>query len=276
MGNRNPYSLSYDKVRKAVLWGEIGPDAGRETEEHNLATAPGNYGWPFFSGRNIRHGGGGTEAAPLNTDGSNTGVQTLPPAVPAIHSYPQACAIAGPIYRHDPFSKLSRRFPAVFDGIWFVADWREDSLTILALDAEGKTVTGKRRMWKSYRFDDPIDLKFGPDGSLYVMNYAGDRNKASAATGILRIDYTGSCVQTLLEPKAGNLARSVLRTAGDVEIRWAEEWTARLSDPSGRNVRVERGKGPGRMPLVGAGPAGLYLLTVSSGAEHVSRRVVIP
>ena len=60
MGARNPYRIFVDKDRNDWLfWGEVGPDAGTAgtqgpvgMDEINLTKSPGNYGWPYFSGKN--------------------------------------------------------------------------------------------------------------------------------------------------------------------------------------------------------------------------------
>lgn len=61
MGTRNPFRLAVDRRRGWVHWGDIGPDAAESSEtrgplghdEFNVATRPGNYGWPFFVGHNL-------------------------------------------------------------------------------------------------------------------------------------------------------------------------------------------------------------------------------
>ncbi|HUR12534.1 MAG TPA: ThuA domain-containing protein, partial [Flavitalea sp.] len=57
MGCRNPYRISVDYETSYVYWGEVGPDAGRDSrhaprgyDEFNQARKPGNFGWPYFVG----------------------------------------------------------------------------------------------------------------------------------------------------------------------------------------------------------------------------------
>src|SRR5690606_18241055 len=60
MGARNPYKIFVDKTNTNWLfWGEVGPDANVESEmgpegmdEINVVKTAGNYGWPYFSGKN--------------------------------------------------------------------------------------------------------------------------------------------------------------------------------------------------------------------------------
>ncbi len=60
MGNRNPYRISVDQHTGFLYWGEVGPDAGENSEkrgprgydEMNQARKAGYYGWPLFVGDN--------------------------------------------------------------------------------------------------------------------------------------------------------------------------------------------------------------------------------
>ena len=43
-----------------IAWGDVGPDQGMDTEEHNTAVRAGNHGYPFYAGANLELIGGGT------------------------------------------------------------------------------------------------------------------------------------------------------------------------------------------------------------------------
>lgn len=116
MGSRNPYSLTLDPTRKAVTWGDVGPDFGGDSEEHNLTSKPGSFGWPYYAGNNIKLGGGGTAEAPINTENDNTGLANLPPAIPAVDSYRQNCAITGPVYHYNRIPNHPGKMPPHLDG----------------------------------------------------------------------------------------------------------------------------------------------------------------
>lgn len=55
MGLRNPYRMYFDDHRKALYWGEVGPDARAHSgdrgpwgfDEFIRTEVPGNFGWPF-------------------------------------------------------------------------------------------------------------------------------------------------------------------------------------------------------------------------------------
>jgi cytochrome c len=193
MGVRNAYSLSYDPVLKGVVWGDVGPDLNAVTEEDNFAAAPGNYGYPFFAGNQVPVQGGGDPNAPKNTSNLNTGLVDLPPAHPGTYSYQQACAVTGPIYRYDGSNPSARRFPPQFDGRWFVTDCNNGLMDTLVLNAKADGLARHGRIFSATRLALPLDMKFGPDGALYIINYAGWFSAASE-TAILRMEYTGSCL----------------------------------------------------------------------------------
>ena len=55
MGDRNPYRISVDQHTGWLYWGEVGPDARRDSvygsegfDEVNQAKHAGNFGWPMF------------------------------------------------------------------------------------------------------------------------------------------------------------------------------------------------------------------------------------
>ena len=61
MGDRNPYRISVDQKNNFLYWGEVGPDATKDSfdtrgprgyDEVNQARKAGYFGWPFFVGDN--------------------------------------------------------------------------------------------------------------------------------------------------------------------------------------------------------------------------------
>jgi cytochrome c len=60
MGNRNPWRASIDSRTGELFWGEVGPDAGKDSagvgpmgyDEFNVAKSAGFYGWPYVIGYN--------------------------------------------------------------------------------------------------------------------------------------------------------------------------------------------------------------------------------
>jgi cytochrome c len=309
MGTRNAYSLSLDPVRRWAAFGDIGPDdmdmdggplnqlgSPDLTEEYNLATKAGNYGYPFFAGDNFALKSDVSASAPAipeGTDwsGAEPGLAALPPAIPAIKAYRRGCAVTGPIYRYDGDLNSSVKFPPHFHRKWFVTDFnatQNNIVNLLSLSGDGSRVTGQETVLGGVVLYGPLDMQFGPDGALYVSNYSGYRN-ATSTTGIVRIGYTGSCRpdEPKLEMPAGILAgregaaghglRISIRRAPvlSVAIHTTGAFRLRVIDLLGRPVAVHEGKGGTVVPLAGIGKPGVYLLEAVAPEGKVVLRIAM-
>lgn len=278
MGTRNPYTLTLDPVRKGITWGDVGPDMGGETEEHNFTTRPGNFGYPYFAGDNIRLGGAGTADKPVFPAAGDTALSEIPPAIPAINPYRRAIAMTGPVYYYDRNLRSSVKFPPHFDGVWFVSDFGGGYFDAVVLDGKGDRILRKERVLRNIRLDRPLDFQMGPDGALYVVNYAGSRSTTSA-TGILRIEYTGTCrpeAQVMVGRAAqGRAGMDLVVTDRAILLGAAGPHIVRLLDPMGRLAAFHMGDGPAAYPLAAVGKPGIYWLKASAGGARISRKIVI-
>ncbi|MBO9638432.1 MAG: PQQ-dependent sugar dehydrogenase, partial [Siphonobacter aquaeclarae] len=171
MGHRNPYRISVDKHTGYVYWGDVGPDAGTDSvgvgptaeDEFNQARQPGNFGWPYFVGDNKAYydvnfatgqkGALFDPAHPFNDSPNNTGLRELPPARPAMISYPAAetkkfpllgsggrSAMAGPAYYKQDFAKAKRPFPDYYNGQVFLYEWMRDMILNVRFNEKGDMV----------------------------------------------------------------------------------------------------------------------------------------
>ncbi|GAB3705080.1 hypothetical protein GCM10027592_37100 [Spirosoma flavus] len=201
MGHRNPYRISVDKHTGYLYWGDVGPDAGVDSagvgpqaeDEYNQARKAGNFGWPYFVGDNKAYndvdfatnkpGEKFDPAHPFNDSPNNTGLRDLPPAQPAMIFYPAAdskkfpfmgtggrSAMAGPTYYQDDFKGAKRAFPEYYNGKTFLFEWMRDMILSVSYDSEGK-MTNVERFLPNMAFSHPIDMAFGPNGDLYVLEY---------------------------------------------------------------------------------------------------------
>jgi cytochrome c len=279
MGSRNPYSISLDPIRKAMTWGDVGPDFGGISEENNFTTKPGNFGWPYYAGDNIKLGGGGSAEAPVNTDGGNTGLANLPPAIPAINSYKQACALTGPVFYYNTIANVPGKLPPHFDGKWLVSEFSRNVIVALTLDAAGTKVLARDTVFPSIKINGPLDFQAGPDGNLYVVNYAGYRS-TSGPTGLLKISYTGTCAPPPNAVGVASVAASrkgMLDTRGmRVEVTAEGAHSLEIKDLTGRVVARFRGQGRAGYDLSGVGRAGVYLLQVTADGRTGSGKLVVP
>lgn len=220
MGHRNPYTLQVDPYRNWLTWGDIGPDEGLQSEEHNLVTKPGFMGWPYFAGNNIKFRGTvGIAAAsmdpnkPLNKSKNNTGLEELPPAQPAIRPYRQSAAITGPIYYYDGRLTAAYRLPPHFNKKWLFSDFNAGYVRVASPAEDGKSLASDVEFFSSAFLSRPLDMEIGPDGALYVLDYDGWFN-AGALTAISRVEYTGTCKDATLMPPSVGTVREAGRLNG--------------------------------------------------------------
>lgn len=218
MGCRNPWRINVDQKSGFLYWGEVGPDARndgprgpRGYDEINQAKAAGNFGWPYFIANNKRYhdvdftnGKVGEQfnvQAPINDSPNNTGARTLPPAQPALLYYPSAgspefpelnapggrTACAGPVYHLDAELASTTKFPAHYDGVLFIYEWSRHWIKAVRLNEKGE-VTSIEPFMPEQKFVRPIDMRFGPDGAMYLIEYGTTWGENQDAR-LIRIDY---------------------------------------------------------------------------------------
>jgi putative heme-binding domain-containing protein len=131
LGLRNPFTFAVQSETGRLFINDVGGVA----EEINEGVAGANYGWPI-----IEHG--------PTTDRRFRG---------PIHHYPTACVIGG------AFAPRDLRWPKEYRGQYFFGDFNHGWIKTIdpAKPALAKPfAVGLRR---------PVDLRFAPDGSLYVL-----------------------------------------------------------------------------------------------------------
>ncbi|GAA3309699.1 PQQ-dependent sugar dehydrogenase [Streptomyces cinereospinus] len=214
MGFRNPFRMSVDKATGTVYLGDYGPDAGTASPargpagqvEFNRITRAGNYGWPYCTGRNdayVDHdfatGASGAAfncAAPRNTSPRNTGLTDLPPAQPAWIPYNGGSVpefgsgsespMGGPVYRYDAASTSAVKFPQEFDGDYFAGEFGRRWIKRIESGGDGTVQSINAFPWSGTQV---MDMAFGPDGALYVLDYGTGYFNGDANSALYRIEY---------------------------------------------------------------------------------------
>lgn len=217
MGVRNPYRMTVDK-RGYVYWGDVGPDGGTANErgpksqdEWNQARGPGNYGWPYFVGDNKAYADFDFETneigskfdpdKPVNESPYNYGAKVLPPAQEAMIWYPydaskefpmlgtgSRSAMSGPFFYVNDYSKSRHRFPEYYDKKLFIFEWARSWIKVLTFNEEGD-LRKIEPFLPDYDFAHPIDIKFGPDGAMYVLTYGANYFAQNPDAQLIKIDY---------------------------------------------------------------------------------------
>ncbi|WP_149826677.1 PQQ-dependent sugar dehydrogenase [Streptomyces tailanensis] len=208
MGFRNPFRFSVDKETGVLYVGEYGPDAGAANPSRGPAgqvefarvTKPGNFGWPYCTGDNDAYidydfatGASGTAfdcSAPKNTSPNNTGLTDLPPAEPAWIPYDGSSVpefgdgsespMGGPVYHYDASLDSPVKFPEAYDGDFFAGEFGRRWIKRITSDADGTVQSINSVPWTGTQI---MDMAFGPDGALYVLDYGvswfgGDEHSA--------------------------------------------------------------------------------------------------
>lgn len=219
MGCRNPYRIAVNPKTGTVYWGEIGPDAGKDSiqgprgyDEFNQAKTAGFFGWPYFVGNNYAYndwdfatetaGPAFNAAAPRNESPNNTGLRELPPATPAMIWYPYAAseefpelgqggrsAMAGAFYTYDESTRSANGFPAYFDGGLFVFEWMRNWVMVLRFDENENYVRSEPFMSNNGDFRRPIDLVFSKEGVMYMLEYGSVYGADNEDARLVRIEY---------------------------------------------------------------------------------------
>ncbi len=263
MGLRNPFRIEYNQRTGELYVADYSPDAGTANPlrgpagqgKWTVVTEPGNYGWPYcataelpYVDYNFATGQSGAPFncdAPVNTSPNNTGRTNLPPVTqPDVwYSYSASAEfpelgtggigpMAGPAYQFD--AKLAKKrgstaWPAYYDNVPLFYEWTRDY--IKAFFTEGGDVTRIEPVLGTFDFDNPIDIEFGPDGSLYVLEYGdGFFGKNLPGAELARVDYLGA---------TGNRSPSVTANADTTEgaAPLTVHFNAVASDPEGTRLR---------------------------------------
>ncbi|MEV4631291.1 ThuA domain-containing protein [Micromonospora sp. NPDC049523] len=216
MGFRNPFRMSVDKATGVVYLGDYGPDAGTADPNRGPAgnvefariTQPGFYGWPYCTARNDAYneytfpsGPSGAKyncaGGPINNSPNNTGLTQLPPAVPAWLPYggsgspPEFTGgglspMGGPVYRYNAASTSDVAFPQYYDGTFFAGEFGRRWIKNVKIDSAGEPLKINSFPWTGTQI---MDMEFGPDGALYVLDYGTGWFNGDANSALYRIEY---------------------------------------------------------------------------------------
>jgi cytochrome c len=221
MGLRNPYRFSVNRSTGEIYLADYSPDATLAdpargpagTGKWMVIREPSNWGWPYCATPSLPyvHYDFATEtsqetfdcAHPSNHSPRNTGLVDLPavsepdlaysysalPSVPALGSGGVG-PMGGPAYDYaagNPSSTPSPgKWPEQYAGLPLFYEWTRDFVGTVQLDAAGKWSALTRL---PFAVDNPIDLAFSPDGTLYVLEYGDTYFVANPEAQLARIEF---------------------------------------------------------------------------------------
>jgi glucose/arabinose dehydrogenase len=191
-GLRNPFRMSFDSLTGAFYIADVGGNNwSTAQEEVNRGLAGANYGWPLCEGT-------------CSTPGLTSPIYSYP------HFSRDASITGGFVYR-------ANRFPSSYQGVYFFGDYAQNWIKYLTFDANGN-VTGAVAFEPQNGVPDGpygniTDLKQGPDGSLYYVDYNYDPQGLATPGQIRRIRYTAGnqppVVAASANPRSGSVPLTV-------------------------------------------------------------------
>lgn len=219
MGTRNPYRMAISQRTGELIWGEVGPDSREDNpnrgpvgyDEFNRTTTGGNFGWPYCIANNIAYAdfnyatevSNGTYncSAPTNDSPNNTGATNLPPAQPAWLYYTYGftperpefeegnrTAIAGGFFDFDANNSETGGFPEYYDNTLFILEWTRNWIKEVKFDSEGNLLQINPFL-DDLVLNRPIDMQFGPDGAMYIIEWGTGFGGGNADARIIKIEY---------------------------------------------------------------------------------------
>jgi cytochrome c len=238
MGHRNPWRVSIDSKTGYIYWGEVGPDASEDNErgprgydEFNQAKGPGFFGWPYFIADNKpyvdydhtddSYGEPFDVNNPVNTSANNTGLEQLPPPQKAFLWYPYGyseefplmgsagrSATGGPVFRQADFPESDKRWPAYYEGKWLIIEFMRGWIMAVTMDENGN-YKSMERLLPEENFSSAIDMKFSPDGDLYVLEYGSAWFRGNQNAHVKQIQYNGGNRMPIVQASADKMAGAV-------------------------------------------------------------------
>lgn len=243
-------------------------------------------GWPYFEGNNQAYwyydfatGKSGDRydpSHPVNHSPNNTGLTDLPPTVSAMIWYPyivsdefpslgsgSRSAIGGPFYHRADFKNAKRPYTAYYEGKWFVTDWARGWINVISIDDDGK-YKSMERFLPDEVFRGPIDMDFGPDGDLYIIEYGNGYFADNPEAQLVKIEYNAGnrkpVVQVSSDKKGGALPFKVsLSSSGTADYdndALSYEWKL-----SSKNIPTKIFKEAN--PVVTISKPGIYTATLT-------------
>ncbi|SHG49415.1 cytochrome c [Chryseolinea serpens] len=261
MGCRNPYRISMDSKTGFLYWGEVGPDAGKDDslrgprgyDELNQAKKAGFFGWPYFVGNNFPYakydfaakkvGVKWNPESPINESPNNTGKRELPAVSPPFIWYPYVKsddfpmlkeggrnAMAGPVYYSENYKGVPTAFPNYFDGKLLMYDWIRNWMFLVSMNDQG-AIMDMEPFMPNTKFNNIIDMSYGPDGKLYMIEYGTAWFKQNLDARLVRIDYNGGN-----RPPVAMLSADKLSTGFPATVKLSAEGT---NDPDGDKITYQ-------------------------------------
>ncbi|WP_286308143.1 PQQ-dependent sugar dehydrogenase [Agromyces mangrovi Wang et al. 2018] len=228
-----------------------------------------NGGWPYCHGPNANYNDWDFETATPgeffdcdagaeNTSRWNTGLETLPAATepqiyygdnPGDQPFDEMVEfdaqggqgpMGGPTYRYDESNPLDSKWPEYWDGKAFFYEFSQDYIAAFTNEDPNGPVTHIEQVLPNAELtanlmeitDSPIDMEFGADGSLYILDYGNGFFRQNPEAGLYRVDYA----EGNKSPTAVIAADPISSSTAPLEVQFDGSGS---SDPEGAELTYD-------------------------------------
>jgi cytochrome c len=139
--------------------------------------------------------------------------------------------MGGPAYQYDARSTSRIRWPEYYDNAPLFYEWTRDYVKEMRLDGSGKLLK-INPVLPSFTFDNPMDIEFGEDGALYVLEYGTGFFVTLPEAQLARIDYTRGNRTPVVEVSADPTDSPT----APLEVEFSSDGT---SDPDGDRLTYQ-------------------------------------
>jgi len=177
-GMRNPFRFAFRPGTSEIWIGDAGWNDWEEINQiDNPTAAVLNFGWPCYEGSSRQAGFDGADLAICETLYSQPSADTKPffayrqsDKVVAGESCPAgSSSVSGLSFE---FAATGGTFPPEYQGALFFADYSRRCIWAMVKNGTPKPSPGSIRTFVADA-SDPVNLEFGPDGSLYYVDFNG-------------------------------------------------------------------------------------------------------
>ena len=148
--------------------------------------------------------------------------------------------MGGPVYHYDADNPSEDKFPEYWDRKAFFGEFSQDYIAAFTLDWDAYEVTHIEDFMPNAEmtFDDvppidnPMDIEFGPDGAMYVLDYGDGFFRANPDAGLYRIAFA----QGNKAPRPSFTATPISSSEAPLEVTFD---ASASTDPDGDDLTFE-------------------------------------
>ena len=96
--------------------------------------------------------------------------------------------MSGPVYHFNAALQSDRKLPSYYDDTLFIYEWSRNWIKEVKLDTAGN-VLKINPFLPNMSFLRPMDMKIGPDGAMYLLEWGSGFGGGNADSQLVRIDY---------------------------------------------------------------------------------------